>query len=436
MIGNVAVDLSSSLNSKSQFEFVYLRAKVARRVILLSIALLLILLRARWPLVNPRFWAEEGSVYYVHCSASTFLGCIAFIHIGGLQLLLNGSSYLSTIVPIVYAPVITTYISFIVIVIVVGQAIAFCERYELDYSSSILLVAAICLLPATYETWLTATNIQWLCGVSMLIILVTLGPEPKRNTWIQAGWAAACCLSGIPSVLTAPLFALRFAIDRSRAAAIIFLVATACALLQLALLHYFGAPASRPLAIRPVTFLLAGALQTIVAPLFTVDLASKLASAINAPASAIVSSVGCVVLAAAVAIPISRAAFGGAHSRPALLILAAWVFVTTIQVFGALDQVGLISGFGGSRYFLFGSVCLCLICSLGTASPNRRLRRISYGAVTAICISGIATTMFSRWPSYFSGPPWTPQIEACPLEAPCQVSIWPAGWTMEITRRR
>jgi hypothetical protein len=387
---------------------------------------------------HPRFWAEEGTVYYQYCARRDVAACLSFAHIGGLQLIENLLVFFATRGPLQFAPAITTYGSLAILCLIVVQLIAFAQAARLGLAASCLLVAALCLLPANYETWLTATNVQWVCAISALLVLASPSPAAARGRWLQIGWLAVCGLSGIPSVLTAPLFGVRMLDERSSYATALFVAIAGAGVVQVLAVHFLGEHAARPFALHPSVFLAADSLQTIWAPVFSVDAANSMAAAATSPQfwASLAAWTGCVALALAVAALLALAGFTSPSRRFALYLVLGGLFVTNVQVFCALDQKEILSGWGGARYFLFGSACLSLLAALGTTSTYRALRAASFCALFAIVIAGVVTAKFSELPSSFSGPDWRRELKNCPPDAPCAVSVWPYGWTITVVRDR
>jgi len=387
---------------------------------------------------HPRFWAEEGSVYFQYCAGRDVFACLSFAHIGGLQLFENLFVLFATRAPPLVAPGITTYSSLAVLCVIFAQVIAFTQASRLGLAASCLLVAALCLLPANYETWLTATNVQWVCAISALLVLVSPTPATVRGRWLQTGWLAACGLSGIPSMLTAPLFGVRMVHERSPHAVALFAAMAGAGVVQVLALHFLGEHAPRAFALHPSVFLAADSLQTVWAPVLSVDAASWIAAAVTSSqfGTSLAAWAACVGLALAVAVPLALAPWTSPSRRLALYLVLGGLFVTNVQVFCALDQQEILSGWDGARYFLFGSACLCLLAALGTTSSYLALRGASFCVLIAIAIAGFVTAEFSGIASSFSGPDWRRELKSCPSDGPCAVSIWPNGWTITVAPRQ
>src|SRR5262249_10563882 len=108
----------------------------------------------------------------------------------------------------------------------------FCMACAIPLEVGALLVGAWALLPQTYEVWASATNLQWVAGVSVLLMLALPDDalDARRHRW--TAWALVCGLSGIPAVIAAPVFLVRGWRERARGAFSIGIALSACALLH------------------------------------------------------------------------------------------------------------------------------------------------------------------------------------------------------------
>jgi hypothetical protein len=76
----------------------------------------------------------------------------------------------------------------------------------LVHTTGILLIMCWVFLPRTYGPRLTATNLQWVAGVSLLLIFCLPDRQLERHPVVFTIWALVCGLSGIPGILVTPLF--------------------------------------------------------------------------------------------------------------------------------------------------------------------------------------------------------------------------------------
>ena len=123
-------------------------------------------------LIEPRFWAEDGAFYFTDFRTLGAWGALVYVTNGNYQLLTNLLVYLATKVPLAHAPAVTTYGAYLVEALVVVLIHAVVVGYGINRPVGLLLVAAWTLMPASYETWASATNVQWICSVSMLLMLM------------------------------------------------------------------------------------------------------------------------------------------------------------------------------------------------------------------------------------------------------------------------
>lgn len=182
--------------------------RIQRALVLTTLFVGLLLWRSPDLLIHPRLWAEEGRFYYngLQNGASP----LTLVIRGNYQIVTNLICYLATLVPAEWAAHITTYCSLLVAL----WCIVLFSRFSIESGWSLVrsatIVAILALLAHGYEVYLSSTNTQWLCALSLLFICLgqwsTLrGP---RRVPLYA-WVAVCALSGVPSSVMAPVFLVR-----------------------------------------------------------------------------------------------------------------------------------------------------------------------------------------------------------------------------------
>jgi len=146
-------------------------------------------------------------------------------------------------------------------------------------------------------------------------------------------------------------------------------------------------------------------------------------------------------LALGIVAVVMRGARSGVGPRPVALVIIAWCFVSFLQAFGSLGPTTeLLTGWAGGRYFLFGSMCLCILLAWGTRAAQTGHRRVAVTLMAGVVVAGIAQAQWSKWPrSMLVGPSWRQQIHACREGEACHVAVWPdpswgQSWTVEIVR--
>ena len=385
-------------------------------------------------LTDPRFWAEDGAFYFKDFRALDAWGALLHVTNGNYQLLTNVLVYLATKVPLVHAPAVTTYGAYLVEALVVVLIHSVVVGYGINRLAGLLLVAAWTLMPASYETWASATNVQWTCSVSMLLVLVLPGGIIERHFAKMLVWTAICGLTGVPSCMLAPGYLARAFIDRSRHFAVLGTLLVLCAVLQLAVLMRYGVT-DRSFALDPRILTLPTLLQTILVPLFGVEWIGTLSMQLRDGARALSAFV---YLAGLSLMLFAVLAARRAQPTAIILIVAGlWILVSLLNTFGALGPpLELMSGKGSARYFLFGAMCFCLLLAIGTAAGSRLQSVIA--AVLLLTIAGKSIAQIGEhWTiEHVKGPSWKQEVAKCAAAAPCEVAIWPNGWSVRLQSAR
>lgn len=139
--------------------------------------ILAIIYRSPELFIQPRFWAEEAPTYFKYAYENSFLDGLFMVVGGGeagyLLLLGNISAVLATLVPLKYAPFVTTYFS-LFIYLIPFIIILWGNSYVWDTPLKKILAVLIVLFSpsvSTPEVWLNMVNSQVYCGIISLCIL-------------------------------------------------------------------------------------------------------------------------------------------------------------------------------------------------------------------------------------------------------------------------
>lgn len=390
---------------------------------------LIAVIKAPGLFLDPRFWGEEGAVFYPRFLHQSIFEALTFVFIGTLQVWTNAAIYAATFVPLELAPAVTTGISFIVLLIAAWQLGLLLQAYRVPRFPAGLAVLSFCLLPATYEVWLSATNLQWIFQLSALLVVAMPSAWHERHWRGGAAWLLVCGLSGVPAVLLAPVLLARAAIERSRAVAVEAGALVVCGLVQAAALALSPSlHAGRTFSATFFTLTLPTLLQTIGSPLVGADRVNHLADLIKGSNLLMGGVLAALIAVLAALVWLVR----GAAWRDARWIVAAWLSVPVIQSVLAINPPTLISGASGARYFMAGSVALCLVLALAARAATWR-GHVAVALLLVMLCSGVVdwrTGGFNR--AMLSGPSWRDQAVAC--GARCEIEIWPGSWKTRIER--
>lgn len=161
-------------NNFFKVSFEYLRIIFSFKVLLIISAALIICLKATNIIIFPRFWAEEGAVHFKFAYKNNLIDSILFMHLRGgyYNLFANLATEVASLVPLVYAPFVTTGFAFVVqlvpyIILLTGNSYLFDKEYKKIFGFLVLA-----FLPSMVgEIWLNTINSQIWFGLIGLFLL-------------------------------------------------------------------------------------------------------------------------------------------------------------------------------------------------------------------------------------------------------------------------
>jgi len=191
-----------------------------RNVILMAVAVLAIWIRTPQLIAEPRFWAEEGSRYFQYALTNGFWSTLLFLdpRAGYLDITRHLASGLASLVPLEYAPYITTFIAYFLQLLACYLVV--CGRSKIfdSYTKKCLGCIVILFSPTVIdEVWLNTINSMTWYGLIGFLIAV------ERLSLLSAGKVLGYrvilgigAVSGPYVCMLAPVFALVALQDRTR----------------------------------------------------------------------------------------------------------------------------------------------------------------------------------------------------------------------------
>lgn len=177
----------------------------------LLLLLVIVIIVARCPglLSSPRFWAEEGEIYFSAAYHYGFWQALFLEHVGYYELVANVATAFSTFVPLEQAPFVTTYIAFL-LQILVSAVVIFGDSPFWDTWPKKVMIACGIQLINPFEVWLTTISAHfWLCIATFFI----LNERPYVNSRIRQNFHRVILvmagLSSVVSIFLIPLFLLK-----------------------------------------------------------------------------------------------------------------------------------------------------------------------------------------------------------------------------------
>jgi hypothetical protein len=422
----------------------FLEHRAALTIMLLGTFVLVMFLKTPHIFLSPRLWAEEGTKYLNPFQTLGVTDSMLLVVNANYQFLLNLIVLIASRLPMAWAAHVTTYVSFAVAILVAYQLQVFAREFALRRYVALLLVLTWALLAHTYEVFATATNLQWVCSISVLLLCTSsLGSRSKWSRYFIYGWVVACGLTGVASCVLAPGFFIRALLDKSRPHFVIGVLLTACSMFQLWIITTHETTVPRSFTRDIELLVLPTLLNTIAEPLIGSRQEEQLVNAIQpgvpgAGVAKIILEVSTISIIVFLALSLWR---GARNRRVAFLIVVIlWALASVIYTFGAIgDPKTLLLLWSGARYYLLGAVAFCLMLALATEASSRYARIAALSILSlSVAISAADIIMPSplRYLYSHGGPSWSAELARCGPERPCRVKIWPGSdiWTVDLLR--
>jgi len=407
-----------------------------RKWMLFTVGAAAIFLRSPRLFFEPRFWAEEGRDFFSFAFSHSALEALSRPDGGNYDFARNLASILAVhLAPLEWAPLVTTLFSFgiqlIPIVLILNHSSpALKSTFRQAVAIAFYLVAA-----ASEEIWLTTLHSQRYLSIAAFLILLDepVADRPLR-TWGHRALLLVAGLSGPETVLLAPVFLVKWLLERERENIVHAALISACAALQFAVFILAPSEISRfdPLDLRTFTTIIW--IKNMMLPLlgYTGIKPFRWAYLQAAGAWGQVLGVGLLLAEVGVFWALARKI----PSRNRILIFGSFVLTTVFSVVFAIgDKAGLIDEIGGNRYFYAPNFMLALLLLLNVgreAVPRSRFSPVWTGLLILALLTG--TLRYWRLGGFFTrwDVSWKQEVAAWRENPQHELRIWPTGWAVRL----
>jgi len=390
--------------------------------ILLAAIVLLILLRAPCLLTDPRFWAEEGKVYFARAYNSEWSESIFLPYRGYYSLVPNLACLIAAkAVPLERAPLVTTLAAFLVQLLPHALILLGLRPLLPRLSQRALLSCVVLFVVPAGAIFLNTISSQYHLAVVAFLILLSLDAQVSRFwVWSRRLLIALAGLTGVVSCFLLPLFLLKSYLTRRRETFVL------SGLLVVAALVQAGAFIATPAGEMPGRFEpesprnLASVVieEALVWPVLGYQLEERfLRSDLER------TGAGLAVLVAALVIGASSP-----RRSELALILAAFCLVALLSTSASVE------GAGGPRYAYVPGVILVsfFVRSLYLHRPGLRSPRWLLSLAFLVCSLAVWAPLYRESMSpWVSGtwPSWRQEVEVWRKTPGYRIRIWPQDGT-------
>jgi hypothetical protein len=210
------------------------------KIFLFFLILFLIFYRSPYIFIHGRFVAEEGSVYFANAFKNNFINTIFFVDYlsGYINFWANLSSFLASITPIEFAPLVTVYLSLIpkllIFFFILNKNFFFFTSYLEKLLACCVVLFSTAMVP---EIWANTINSQVYFAILTLVIFLIKNQKDDLSVF-QLVLISVSGLTGIYSCAIFPIIFLKFIKFRIKQDFYNFLILFILTLIQLLIIFF------------------------------------------------------------------------------------------------------------------------------------------------------------------------------------------------------
>jgi hypothetical protein len=398
----------------------------------LYLTLFMALVAVRIPnILNGRFWAEEGTVFFLNAWHMPWYQALFVSYGGYLNITANGFSVLAAhIAPLEKACYVTSICGLLVQTI---PAILLTLSPDNWLKNRLTLIAALLIiatLPVSQEVWLSTIGSQ--CHLNLCAaLIVVLG---VRLDWVRHFNRVVLLLgplSGPGAAFMVPLYFARAWFDRSRERLIQGLILSAATATQLL---FFWHPQERSMGLDPVLLLSSWFLKHFICPMFGFQESLEITRLWRDKfMEGHIPSVPGLIAAVLMLGVFAYIAFRSKEKAPKWFFMAAFL-LWGLSSYGCLgDKTMLLIAGANERYAFAPQVLweLALLC-LSVTSAAGWIKTICRYLIVWLLV--IAAHEYFWTPAFYGeGPSWRSEVRRWRADPHYVPRAWPVpGWEMHL----
>lgn len=410
------------------------------RVVLLLLLIACVLLRSVHLLIHPRFWAEEGVIWFQYALEHNPWSTLVFVYnlSGYMNLAANVAAVLSgtaaRIGHILRAPLASTIVALIIqtiplIILCLGNSRIINSRWKLIVAGVIFLT----LPSATPEIWLNSINSMSFAGLITLLLLFEENTNWRPGVrWTVRVLLVLCGLTGIYAVALAPFFLAYYFYRRSREHAVQGLILLAVGVVQAATVVYFKLHGGLPMRGEPVATLASINVlyYHVTVPVVGQELARPIFRFFGMEDAWWVAN-------SYPHWPDESTLLAGWASAILLIVILAWLcrrkcscdkllLAGIFVLYAALTSIGALHGIAAARYAFLPAMAMLMLVLNNVEASGYGVKELVCSAAIAMAVS-VGVIHFYHM-EMFSGPSWHDEIVKWEKDENYGMRVWPGGW--------
>jgi len=214
---------------------IFSKKDILAKIVLTLLIIVFNIYRCPQLLHEPRFYAEEGQSFFSFAFNNSLVDYILTPMYGYYALYNIISTYLSTLVELEYAPLVTTFIA-LCVQIFTSAYVLWSDIPIIDSNIKRYLVAIMFPLLCPAQIWLTTIGVQyWLCIITVLILLKDHSTKSGYSCIFEAIALFITGMTGVLSCLILPLYIFKMVIKKSKQLILHSGVLCICSIIQISI---------------------------------------------------------------------------------------------------------------------------------------------------------------------------------------------------------
>ena len=391
---------------------------------------------ARVPtLLDGRFWAEDGQVFYANAWAMPWAHALLYNHSGYINFIANAAGLLARLTSVSGAPLVVELVALLVQLL---PCIVLIRSQERWLRSRVILAIALFLVVAPIgfeELWLNAANSQFHLILASCLALCLAFQHTIFDKSIRYGCVILAVLSSPISIVIVPIAILRAIATGDRR---YYYVLFACVIpLSIQLASIWHSDTQRHILLHPLELLAAIYIKHLLVPAMGQAAAGQSTVILNTinqghlPIRVIAGDVALMLAQSwCVAITWKERNFGSAS----WLILAGWLVVGLTYPAAIGGPRSLIDVIGGQRYCFAPQILFALgfLSAAAAAYASPLARSVAAAAVGGIVLMSVVQYRKPVCDICTFGPDWQKEVSTWTTDSRHVLKIWPEGWTMKL----
>jgi len=422
------------------------------RLIVLAGSIGIIVWRAPSLFLEPRLWAEEGTLYFAYAyhfaNTPEWLNGLINIQLGYFSLWPNiASTVAANLFSLEQVPFVTTALALTVQLMAIAVILWGESKFWQTPIQKTICVLVVIFVPLSGEIWLNTINSQFVFGLIAFLILHSNADVRKPIKWWYRVLLLFSGLTGVVSCFLTPLFILRALAEKSRERAIQMGILVICVSVQatIQLLSLKDLVSARGAGIEWQTLAAILWTQSIGLTIFGLKNALRFSALIvsaDAHGSLEFTLISIIILSVEMMFIIILFICSTPKLSDRMTLIGSYLILIILSILGSLgtDKFEYVLPGYGQRYFYAPNIILMLIVavsiqiSTNLSGLKRQWRSILLAMLLASSLCwgvsqyGSTTIAGADWPK------WQEQVQMWRENPARPIQIWPPGWQMQLTK--